>query len=258
MADTYTPNLNLKKPGYESFADIGDINGNMDKIDEAYKRLDEKSPVVDTTLTKRGQAADAKATGDALSALKNDMADKLGKTETAADSDKLGGKASSYYASESVVAAHEASIGDAWTSGKTYTIGTYCIHENRLYKCKTEHTSGSSFTSSYWDSISITSDLSNKCKYYRYDIEMTAGDKYFFPPEGTYFVIIRTQCGDYGGQWNMSCVQNDFINVLDTCDISWKTSYGVGIVTLTGQLTIVVQALPTDPRNAQAYLIRLS
>ena len=74
MADTYTPNLNLKKPGYESFADIDDINGNMDKIDEAYKRLDEKSPVVDTTLTKSGQAADAKATGDALSSLKGDIA----------------------------------------------------------------------------------------------------------------------------------------------------------------------------------------
>ena len=40
MADTYTTNLNLKKPGYDSPADIADINANMDKIDAAYKTVD--------------------------------------------------------------------------------------------------------------------------------------------------------------------------------------------------------------------------
>lgn len=176
----------------------------------------------------------------------------------APDSSKLGGQLPAYYAPAEEVSQLKSDIGDAWTSGKTYVVGDYCICDNRLYKCKTAHTAGSSFTSSYWDSISITRELSNKGKYYRYDIEMSAGDKYFYPPDGTYFIIIRTQCGDYGGRWNVSCVQNDFINVLDTCDISWKTSYGVGIVTLTGQLTINVQELPTDPRNAQVYLITLS
>lgn len=39
MADTYTTNLNLKKPGYDSAADIKDINDNMDKIDTAYANL---------------------------------------------------------------------------------------------------------------------------------------------------------------------------------------------------------------------------
>ena len=36
MADTYTPNLNLQKPGYDSQADISVINSNMDKIDAAF------------------------------------------------------------------------------------------------------------------------------------------------------------------------------------------------------------------------------
>lgn len=40
MADTYTTNLNLKKPGYDSPADIAVINANMDKIDAAYKKVD--------------------------------------------------------------------------------------------------------------------------------------------------------------------------------------------------------------------------
>lgn len=52
------------------------------------------TPPIDETLTQSGKAADAKKTGDAISSLKND---KLGKTETAADSAKLGGKAPEYY-----------------------------------------------------------------------------------------------------------------------------------------------------------------
>ena len=43
MADTYTKNLNLKKPGYDSPADIEDINANMDKIDEAFENVDATS-----------------------------------------------------------------------------------------------------------------------------------------------------------------------------------------------------------------------
>lgn len=66
------------------------------------------TPPIDETLTQSGKAADAKKTGDAISSLKNDLtaeqtarteglAGKLGKTETAADSAKLGGKAPEYY-----------------------------------------------------------------------------------------------------------------------------------------------------------------
>ena len=50
---------------------------------------------VDATLTKSGQAADAKVTGDAVGQLKDD---KLDKTATAADASKLGGQQPSYYA----------------------------------------------------------------------------------------------------------------------------------------------------------------
>ena len=56
---------------------------------------DGKDAVVDATLTKSGQAADAKVTGDAVGQLKDD---KLDKTATAADASKLGGQQPSYYA----------------------------------------------------------------------------------------------------------------------------------------------------------------
>lgn len=42
MADTYTPNLNLKKPGYDSPADIKDLNDNFDKIDTSIDQLSQQ------------------------------------------------------------------------------------------------------------------------------------------------------------------------------------------------------------------------
>lgn len=42
MPDTYTPNLNLKKPGYDSPADIKDLNDNFDKIDNSVGQLSQQ------------------------------------------------------------------------------------------------------------------------------------------------------------------------------------------------------------------------
>lgn len=42
MPDTYTPNLNLKKPGYDSPADIKDLNDNFDKIDAHANQLSQQ------------------------------------------------------------------------------------------------------------------------------------------------------------------------------------------------------------------------
>lgn len=51
------------------------------------------------------------------------------------------------------------SISDAWTSGKTYAVGDYCISGNRLYKCKTAHTAWSAFNSDYWEAVSVTGEI---------------------------------------------------------------------------------------------------
>lgn len=50
-------------------------------------------------------------------------------------------------------------ISDAWTSGKTYAVGDYCISANRLYKCKTAHTAGSVFNADYWDNVSVSGEI---------------------------------------------------------------------------------------------------
>lgn len=51
----------------------------------------------------------------------------------------------------------KSSIGDAWTAGKTYAVGDYCISNNKLYKCKIQHTAGSVFDTTYWDTVSVAS-----------------------------------------------------------------------------------------------------
>lgn len=54
------------------------------------------------------------------------------------------------------------SISDAWVAGKTFAVGDYCISGNRLYKCKTAHTSGSSFSSSYWTAVSVAGEIAGR------------------------------------------------------------------------------------------------
>ena len=56
-------------------------------------------------------------------------------------------------------------IGDAWASGQAYVVGDYRIDGNVLYKCKTDHTSSASNRppyASYWDAVSVGSELSKK------------------------------------------------------------------------------------------------
>ena len=60
---------------------------------------------------------------------------------------------------KSEIAAQESSIGDAWTSGKTYTVGDYCISRNQLYKCKTAHTAGSTFNLGYWITSNVCAEI---------------------------------------------------------------------------------------------------
>ena len=50
-------------------------------------------------------------------------------------------------------------IGDEWTAGKTYAVGDYCISGNRLYKCKTAHTAGSTFDAAYWQATNVSKEL---------------------------------------------------------------------------------------------------
>lgn len=81
----------------------------------------------DATLTQAGEAADAKKVGEELNRLKDEKANK-------------------------------SIVSDAWQSGKTYAVGTYCIYDDRLYKASVQ-TSAEPGNGSDWVQCSVTNEL---------------------------------------------------------------------------------------------------
>ena len=81
----------------------------------------------DATLTEAGKAADAKATGDLLNQLKSEKA-------------------------------NESIVSDAWQSGKTYAVGTYCIYNDMLYKASVQ-TTAEPGNGSDWVQCNVTNEL---------------------------------------------------------------------------------------------------
>lgn len=81
---------------------------------------------IDDTLSQSGKAADAKKTGEALSQLSEQKA-------------------------------NESLVSDAWVAG-VYSAGTYCIHNNILYRAERD-TSAEPGDSSDWTQRSITDEL---------------------------------------------------------------------------------------------------
>ena len=55
------------------------------------------------------------------------------------------------------------SIGaDAWNSSTSYTVGSYCIHDNTLWKCTTANSNQEPASgSTYWDDTSIADELAD-------------------------------------------------------------------------------------------------
>ena len=81
----------------------------------------------DATLTQAGKAADAKATGDALGQLESEKANK-------------------------------SIVSDAWQSGKTYAVGTYCIYNDNLFRAAVQ-TSAKPGNGSDWVQCNVTNEL---------------------------------------------------------------------------------------------------
>lgn len=82
----------------------------------------------------------------------------------APDSNKLGGQIPSYYATaESVNSlknekANKSIVSDAWQSGKTYAVGTYCIYKDRLYKALVQ-TTAEPTSNSDWTECTIADEI---------------------------------------------------------------------------------------------------
>lgn len=84
----------------------------------------------DATLTQAGKAADAKATGDELSQLKSEKANK-------------------------------SIVSDTWQTGQTYEKGAYCIYNDGLYKALVQTTAEPASTND-WQKCIITNEINDK------------------------------------------------------------------------------------------------
>ena len=114
------------------WTDGGEYNQNLDAID--------------ATLTQSNKGADAKVTGDRLSAAESDIS-------------KLRGTIANDYASQ------------------VYSVGDYCYHDGLLYRCNTEIAAAEAWTSSHWTAVDVMPEISNLKNDTSYSVD--------FAPHGT-------------------------------------------------------------------------
>lgn len=80
----------------------------------------------DTTLTESGEAADAKATGDAIAAAK---------------------------------AAVLADLAPAYSTSATYAVGAYVVYNGGLYRCITAISTAEAWTAAHWTAVDLANDV---------------------------------------------------------------------------------------------------
>lgn len=51
-------------------------------------------------------------------------------------------------------------ISDAWNSSVTYGVNSYCIYNNKLWKCKVQHTNQPPTEGTYWTACTISGEIS--------------------------------------------------------------------------------------------------
>lgn len=85
---------------------------------------------IDATLTQSNKGADAKVTGDRLTAAETDIS-------------TLRGTIANEYASQA------------------YAVGDYCYHNGLLYRCNTEISVGETWTSGHWTAVDVMPELNN-------------------------------------------------------------------------------------------------
>ena len=87
------------------------------------------SIITDTTLAVAGEAADAKATGDAIAAAKTAVLN---------------------------------AMAPAYSTSATYAVGAYVNYNGGIYRCTTEITTAESWTSGHWTAVVLGADLASQ------------------------------------------------------------------------------------------------
>lgn len=87
------------------------------------------SIITDTTLAVAGEAADAKATGDAIAAAKTAVLN---------------------------------AMAPAYSTSDTYAVGRYVNHDGKIYRCTTAITTAEAWTAGHWTEVPLGTDLADQ------------------------------------------------------------------------------------------------
>lgn len=108
------------------------------------------SIITDTTLAVAGEAADAKATGDAIAAAKTAVLN---------------------------------AMAPAYSTSATYAVGDYVNYNGSIYRCTTAITTAESWTSGHWTAVTLGADLEGQVSDLKTQIkDITGTSKNLFNP----------------------------------------------------------------------------
>ena len=57
-------------------------------------------------------------------------------------------------------------VAEEYSSSATYSLGDYCIHDNKFYRCTTAISTAESWTSGHWTQVKVGDEL-GKVHYFR-------------------------------------------------------------------------------------------
>lgn len=142
----------------------------------------------DTTLTETGEAADAKATGDAIAAAK---------------------------------AAVLADLAPAYSTSATYAVGAYVVYNGGLYRCITAISTAEAWTAAHWTAVDLANDVGASLADLKSAIALSDGNPLSYSIAGTGHVI-KYADGTVSSEELANFSWTDYVDVSDFAYIAYK------------------------------------
>lgn len=138
------------------------------------------SLITDTTLAVAGEAADAKATGDAIAAAKTAVLN---------------------------------AMAPAYSTSATYAVGDYVNYNGSIYRCTTAITTAESWTSGHWTAVVLGADLASQVSDLKTQINVITGVPALQFTPGYYVKIVGK-----GTEANLTPIANaNSAYIIDNC-----------------------------------------
>ena len=99
---------------------------------------------------------------DTLTPIAGRIANESADLQTIRKSSNLNGKVASASAVKTIdaeISGVEGMMSDEWNNTKTYALGEYCIYDNKLWRCKIQHSGQTPGEGEYWENTSVNASL---------------------------------------------------------------------------------------------------